>query len=314
MTELDKLDIKILRELIQGQDLSQLFLSDFRRSLRVIGKKFRVDEHTVKNRMARLRQLGLWQGWWLVPPPNVLGLYSVMLSFDVPPQSKDDLIPKLRLMEDVLVIRNYFGTLLGVTLTGESEQSFEKQVELIARISNAENMVVSGVRVPKSDISLSKTDWEIISNIHRNPRKSYIAVAKELRLASKTVKRRLARMIEGRALFAFWTSNPKLFKGAILADLRVFHDSPESRAEVDQKIISQLDDYLYFAGLVFDNLGFFLLIVPSVTKMQEIVKWVKQQQGVRNARIDILQERIESYEQISKNIEKKLAQIQLTNV
>lgn len=311
---MDKLDIKILRELIQGQDLSHLFLNDFRRSLRIIGKKFNVDEHTVKNRIARLRHLGLWQGWWLVPPPNVLGLYSVMLSFDVPPQSKDGFIPKLRQMENVLVIRNYLGSLLGVTLTGESEQSFEKDIERIATISNAENMVISRVRAPKSEIALSRTDWEIIYNMHRNAKKSYISVAKELRLASKTVKRRLARMIEGKALFAFWTSDPKLFEGGIMADLRVFHHNPKSRGEVDRRMIAQLDDCLYFAGLVFDNLSLFLLVVRSITKTQEILRWAKQQQGVRSARIDILQERIESYEPISKSLEKKIAQVQLRDL
>ena len=214
----------------------------------------------------------------------------------------------------VQILRNYYGSLIAVTLNCENEQSIKNQIELISRISAAENMVVARGRFPKCDISLSKTDWEIIRSVHRNPRKSYTTVSKELRLSTKTVKRRLARMIEGKAVVVLWASNPKMLEGAILADVRVIHDSPESRREVDQKIISHLDDYLYFAGLVYDGLSFFLLIVPSVSKIQEIVNWVKQQQGVRNARIDILQERLVLSEKLGQYHEKKLERILPTKV
>ncbi len=115
-------------------------------------------------------------------------------------------------------------------------------------------------------------------------------------------------------MLAIPRNNLKDFEGAIPADLRVFYDSPESRGKLVQKIISQLDGYLYFAGIIWDVLGVFRLIVPNVSKMQEIVKQVKQQQGVRNARIDILQERILLDEKFARIIENKLAQIQLTNV
>ncbi|MBI3022911.1 MAG: AsnC family transcriptional regulator [Thaumarchaeota archaeon] len=172
-------------------------------------------------------------------------------------------------------------------------------------------MVVARRHFPRCEISLSKTDWEIVRSMRKDPRNSYAAVAKELHLSTKTVKRRLAKMIDGKAVFAVWASNPKVFEGAILADLRVLYDNSEPRGELVQKIISQLDDYLYFVGL-WDVLSVFLLIVPNVSKMQELVMWAKQQQGVKNARIDIQQERIQLWEKMSEHIEKRLAQ--LTNV
>ncbi len=299
---MDKLDIKILRELVQGQ--AYPYQTDFRRSFREIGKKFQVDEDTVKNRVDRLRKLGLWEGSWLLVNPNLLGLSGVTFAFDVPPESKDDLIPKLRLIEDVRLIKNYYGSLIGMHLCCESEQSIKKRVELVSRVSNTEKMLTASVPYPKCEISLSKTDWEIVRNIERNPRKSYSEISKELSVSSKTVKRRLERMVEGKALFVGWSANLEAFEGAILADLRVIHDSQELRGEVDRKIISRLEDYLYYSG-PWEGFSIFPLILPSVSKMQEIVKWAKEQRGVGNARIDILLERIVLFEQSSEALEKK---------
>ncbi len=312
MAELDKLDIKILRELVQGEEY--FLLTDFRRSLRRIGKKFSIDEHTVKNRIARLRQSGLWQGWLVSLHADLVSRTNIELSFDVPPDSKDDLISKLKLVEDAMVIHNYYGSLISIFLFSEGEYSLKNQIELIAKISKTEDIVVAKGRLPKCEINLSKTDWEIVKIVHRNPKKSYTEVSKELGLSTATIKRRLAMLIEGKAVLAILRNNLKIFRGAIPADLRVFYDSPESRGKLVQKIISQLDDYLYFAGIIWDVLGVFRLIVPNVSKMQEIVKQVKQHQGVRNARIDILQERIVLDEKFARVIEKKLAQIQLANV
>jgi hypothetical protein len=200
--------------------------------------------------------------------------------------------------------------LIDVALNCEGEESLKKQVELISRISNAENMFTGRVPFPKCEISLSKTDWELVRRIQRDPRKSYKVISKELSVSSKTVKRRIERMIEGKALYSQRTTNLVAFEGAILADLHVIYDSHESRGEVSRKIISHLDDYLYYAGL-HDGSSRFFLIVSNVLKMQEIVKWVKEQQGVSSARIDILQDRIELFEQnYARKLEKKLAQIQ----
>ncbi len=304
--KLDKLDIKILRELVQGE--AYPYQTDFRRSFREIGKKFQVDEDTVKNRVERLRKLGLWEGSWLLVNPKLMGLSNASLAFDVPPESKDELIPKLRLIEDVRTIRNYYGSLITVQLYCESEQSIKKRIELISRISNTEKILTSSIPFPKCEISLSKTDWEIVRNSQRDPRKSYNEISKELDISSKTVKRRLERMVEGKALFVVWSANLEAFEGAILADLRVIHDSIESRGGVDQKIISRLEDYLYYSGL-WKGLSVFLLILPSVSKMQEIVKWAKEQRGVSNARIDILLERIVLFEQSSEALEKKFQSV-----
>ncbi len=305
---MDKLDIKILRELIEGQAASPL-PPDVRRSFGVIGKKFHVSEDTIRNRIKRLQLKGFWQGWKLLINPNILGLSTIALFFDVlPPSSKDDSIRKFKLIQGVLVIVSYYGSSLAVILYHESEQSLRKQIELIQRISNTENMDHANIPFPECNINLSKTDWNIVRTLQKDLRKSYNAVSKELGLSSRTVRRRLATMIQERALFALGSLNPEVLQGAILVDLLVHYASPESRAEVDRKIISQLDDYLYYAGL-WVGLGLFNLIIPNISKAQEILNWVKEEPGVRSARIELQQERIELYEVLNEQLEKKFAQI-----
>jgi DNA-binding Lrp family transcriptional regulator len=302
---LDKLDILILRELTSTACRAYHFNNDFRASFKTIGKKFHVDEDTVKHHVAKLRRLGLWLGWHLRVHPDLLGVLPTSLWLDVPLRFKDDLLGKLKLMDDLIYIWNYVGSLVGVVLHPESTQSLARQVELISRLALAESRFVARIPYPKCTVSLSKVDWEIISSIEGDPRKPYKQIASELGLSTRTVKRRLTRMIEGRALFVVRRTDSKLLEGAISADLLVFYADPVSRAETDRRFATWLDDYLCFAGL-WEELGVFRLILPSLHKAHEILRRAKQEQNVRSARIELLQERIEHYELLDEELERKL--------
>jgi DNA-binding Lrp family transcriptional regulator len=308
LTGLDKLDVKILRELIQDQ--SYPILIDFRRSLRIIGKKFSVDEHTVKNRVAKLRQLGLWEGWRLFLNPRLLGIRFYIFWLDIPPHSKDDLLRKLRLIEGVVVINDYHGNVIAVQVYCQDEQSLRKKIELISAMSNSENVAVGEFSLPQCEVSLKSTDWQIARSMLANARKTYNVVGKELGLSTKTVKRRLRRMIEGKALFAGRYTSLKLFKGAVLADLVVLYVNSESRAGVDKKITTQFDDYVYFVGQ-FIGVGLFRLIIPNLTIADEILSWVKGQSGVRSARVELLKDRIQLYGVLDEQLGRKLEEIRL---
>jgi DNA-binding Lrp family transcriptional regulator len=310
LAELDKLDIKILRELIQDQ--SHLFVSDFRRSLRIIGKKFKVDEHTVKNRMVRLRQLGVWEGWWLFLNPRLFGMKLYIFWLDIPADSKDDSIRKLKLIDGVININHYYNNVIHAFMFCQDEQNLRKKIELVSAMSNTENAIVGEAHYPACEVSLTKTDWQIARSMLTDPKKSYNVVAKELGLSTKTVKRRLRRMIEGKALFAIISTNLSLFTGGVVADLVVLYVKSESRIDVDKEIMSHLDDYLcFFAQLI--GVGFFRVIIPNLLKADEISSWVKQQSGVRSARMYLLKDRIQLYGVLDEQLKRKLEEMGVPN-
>ena len=159
-------------------------------------------------------------------------------------------------------------------------------------------------------IALTNTDWSIIRSLQRDPRISYDRVSTELRLSSRTVKRRLERLVEGKALTTSWTANMKALESTSVG-LLVFYANPKHRGEIDERILSRFDDCLFRAELVNKDYGVFSLLITNVAKVQEISAWMKELPGVSSYSVDLLEERVEVWETFHELLEKKLAQIQM---
>src|SRR5437879_4609267 len=241
LCKVDSLDVRVCRELFHDRT-GPLLRSDFRRSYRSMARKLRVDEVTVRNRIKRLQQSGFLKGTRLIVNPGLLGVRVAQLWFDVrPPSAKDDLIRKLSLMHGVLAVSDSHGPSLTLVIMYESEISVKKEFELIAEMSNAQNLVRGNIPFPECAIELTHTDWKIIKDIQTDPRRSYSVISREVGMSRKTVKRRLQKMIEEEALFVIPSWNPKALDGAIIADLVVFYANPGSKADLDHQIVSQFD-------------------------------------------------------------------------
>ncbi len=279
--------------------------------LRAIAKKVGVDKDTVRGRIKRLRERGFLQGWAAYPNPSLLGVKLTTLQFDAPSlTSKDDLIRKLRLLQGVIVIVVHYGSSIATILWYETEQSLKRITELISRISNTENLIRYDIPIPECKITLSKTDWKIINSLRQSTSKPCKQISRELGISSRTVKRKLSRLVEGGAIIVLPRINQRAIDGTVV-DLLVFYTNLERRGEVDKKIVSRFDEYLLRAELVDKNHGLFNLIIRNVATAHEISSWMKDQSGVSRYRVDLVQERIEQYGVLSELMNKKLAQIQL---
>ena len=304
---MDSLDIRVCRELFRDRT-GPVLQSDFRKSYRSVARSLRVDEVTVRNRIKRFQQSGFLKGWQLIVNPDLLGVRFAQLWFDVrPPSAKDDLIRKLSLMHGVLAISDSYGSSLTLILMYGSEISAKKEFELIARMSNTQSLVRANIPFPVCAIELTHTDWKVIKAIQTDPRRSYSVISREVGMSQKTVKRRLQRMIEEGALFVIPSWNPKALDGAIIADLVVFYSNPESRTDLDNRIVSQFDELLISTRLSDIEHGFFNLLIRNISKAREILAWVNEQPGVGKAFIELVQDRIEVYESFNEPVDKMLA-------
>ncbi len=300
------MDVRVYREFFHGRTGPPLG-SDIRRSYRSVARKLGIDEVTIRNRIKRLQQSGFLKGWRVLVNPSLVSVRFAQLWLNVRPLSaKDDLIAKLSLIHGVAVISDYYGSGLTVIIIYENEISAKREFELIKRMANAESMVHGNIPFPGCTIELTHTDWRIIRAIQADPRQSYPIIAREVGISQKTVKRRLQRMIEERALFVIPSLNPKALEGAIIADLVVFYASPESKAGVDKRIVSRLDELLIRAQVSDMEHGFFNLIIWNISKAKEILAWVREQPGVGSAFIELVQDRIELYESLNEPVDKKL--------
>src|SRR4029077_6113829 len=160
---MDKLDIKIIRELYQGQPIPDLRRGP-RDSFRVMGRKLGVSDGTVRERLGKLTRSGLIRSGPLQVNGDLLGVNLGVLSMDVEPSTqKDKLVEKLSLIDGVFLVQTHVGTLIGIMLYYEDGKSLERRLSLIASVSGARGAKFTRLPLPKSGVSLSKTDWRILS-------------------------------------------------------------------------------------------------------------------------------------------------------
>lgn len=268
-----------------------------------------MDEVTVRNRIKRFQQSGFLKGYQLIVNPALLGVRLGQLWFDVrPPSGKEDLIRKLSLMHGVLAVSDSYGSSLSLIIMYGDEISAEKEFGLIAMMSNAQSLVRANIPFPGCAIELTHTDWRIIKALHTDPRQSYSVISRKVGISQKTIKRRLQRMIEERALFVIPSWNPKALEGAIIADLVVFYANPGSKTDLDKRIVSHFDNFLVSTRLSDIEHGFFNFIIGNLSTAKEILTWVNHQPGVGRAFLELVQDRIEVYESFNEPLDRKLTE------
>ena len=225
--------------------------------------------------------------------PNLLRSGELAIWLDVNlPTSKDEVVEKIRLMPGVILIGHYYGTLLAIALRYRDANAVRRQIELIRKVAEVDTLVVTKVPFPPCARSLGKTDWGIVRALQREPRKPCTAIAKELGLSSRTVKRRMQRMIDERAIFGFPALNPRAVQGAVMSTLLVTYTLAQKR-EIDEKIGTHLATYLWH---VFHMLPYeasdpllcgFNLILPDVGEAEEVLRWATRLPGILGVRIDL---------------------------
>jgi len=295
------------------QDRAAFATSDIRKSFRAIAKKLNVEEVTVRRRVQKMQKTGFLQYWTVMVNPSLLGLKVAQLSFEaLPATSKSDLIEQLKLLPGSLVVVDWFGRSLFFSFFYLDDGSLQRQIELVRRMSNATNLVSSPIPTPECRMKLKETDWNILRILQRDARKSFSEVATKLGVSTRTVKRRLDRMIDERAVFILPSMNPNALEGVTQADLLVVYRDSKSKAGLDQRFTTLWDDYVARAETGNPESSFFNLFVKNISQAQEVLNWTREQPGVKNARLDLVQNRYELYDALSKEVDMKIQRLYAT--
>jgi DNA-binding Lrp family transcriptional regulator len=252
---------------------------------------------TVRNRYKRLQEKGILSGWKVLPNPSLFGYSLISLLVDTPPKSpKDDMIRKLKLVHGIVGIFDFYGDSLGVNLLYDSGASLSRTIELISRITNAENILQTRLAFPAAQINrLTETDWAIVGSLEGGASKSSVQVAKELGVTPRTVKNRLLRLETNRALIIGPTIAVAAIDGMICLILYFSYTKTELKDEVDEAILSRFDGSYFWATLTDPNGAHLILVAPTMASVKSCLKWTKKQPGVVSARAEIVVEDIPSW-------------------
>lgn len=260
-----------------------------------IAKGLGVGERAVRDRVKKMMASGFLKPPPLFLNPEITGRLVGALSFDVPSaETRAQVVQRLEMMDGIIVAMSHVGGLLGVVFYYDV-RSLERRRGFISRLVGLEECAFTEVPFPAFGMRLSKTDWKILLGLRTNTDRSYKGLAEELRLSERTVKRRLDRLIKGNGVYAFPSADPKFLSQAVLASLVIEYSGSAKRDEVDGALVKGFEDSLFFAGL-WPAYSVLSLILPSVQASRDAVQRAALVEGVERARIDIVDQRVESYD------------------
>jgi DNA-binding Lrp family transcriptional regulator len=302
---LDSIDVHLLRQLIQGRTLLTLD-PNFRKSFRLIAKTLSIDVDTVRGRLRRLQTIGFIRNWNVLLNPSVFGLRESLVWFDVPAAlQKHDVVESLKLVPGVFVIANFYGPLTIVFFRHEdSGQSPQREINLIRKLSGAAELKLAHVPWPNVSMKMTENDWTIIRAMQRDPRKSYVTISKQTGISTRTVQRRLRRMLKEAVIYNLPALNYQALDGTLIGGLIIGHSQERGQGLI-REVHAALDQYLWYSFPMLppetERVCYTMisLALPNVAKAREILTWVREQEGVRDARIEFNDEQITIVENLS---------------
>jgi DNA-binding Lrp family transcriptional regulator len=270
-----------------------------------IAAKLGVDEETVRNRVKRLRDSGFLLGYRLVPNPDLLGRTFASLRIEFKDrESKQAAIPLLFKVEGVMNIGSTYDKSVLVTLFADQDQDFSKLLTALG--VEAEISPVPGLGLRTTNFRMTGLDWEIVSLLLRDAERKLDEIAKQLKVSTRTVKRRLNMMMKENAIFTMPMVDLRKTEG-ISYQLRVVSER-DKKAEVEESVVAKIGDVVFRAsdsenGSVFGFTG------ANVAEGSDILEWVQQQPAVKSASMTIAERVVQVFDWIETEVERQLRAI-----
>ena len=303
MSDLDDLQIRIMKELSSPRS----FRWDIRESYASIAEKIGVDEETVRRRVKRARESGFLKGWKLFLNPHLIGLESMGMQLEIDNEErKADVIRQLEQVDGVVILIDFHGRDLRIILYYESEADLERKINQVKSICKSDGLTRWQGGFPPIDLKMRRTDWEIVKAFRRDPRRSPSEVADEVRISTRTVKRRLTVMTEGNSIFMLPELDYDKSLG-VACDFLIVCPDETKRSEVNKLMRARLERVVFSLTEV-KGFSIFALICPNLSEGEEVHRWLKGLDGVSEVRVDIMRENILVDRWLDKEIERQLAE------
>ncbi len=292
----DKAYSDLMRELWGSPDIWNT-----KKSYIEIAAKLGVDEETVRNRVKHLRDVGFLLGYRVVPNPTLLGRVFASLRIEFRDrESKQAAIPRLAQMDGVINIGSAYDTSLLVTVLADQDQDFPKLI--VGLGVDGEVSLVPGLGLRTTSFRMTKLDWEIVRLLLRDAERKLNEIAKQLKVSTRTVKRRLNMMMKEGAIFTMPVVDLRKTEG-ISYQLRVQIEQGK-KLEVEKSVVAKIGNVVFRAsdsenGSVFGFTG------ANVAEGSDILEWVKQQPGVKSGSMTIAERVVQVFDWIESEVERR---------
>jgi DNA-binding Lrp family transcriptional regulator len=260
---------------------------------RQIARTLGVSPGTVRNRVGRLIRSSFLQGISVYGNPHLLGLlggsYAVVVS---PSQRKTDVTDRLARIEGLVFFENFRRSLLGIGMTYENEGALEQKRFRIDQVARSSCGIFTRVTHPPCAVRWTRPERKLVSRLMAGSFRTYEHLAGDPAISVRTLKRRLARLDRSGAVLTFPMMDFRAITGGVAADLLVSFDERPSKGAKQTRVLHLVEDWTIFAG-VWETYDFYRLILPNVARATELAEQVGHLAGVRSARVEFVEGRVD---------------------
>ncbi len=305
---MDELDFKIFKSIEfrpfgpNAGDLSRL-------NPWVIAKKVGADGNTVKLRLNKMKQSGFIHYFQIYPNFRLLGVNGSAYAFTLPDVlQKQEIIDKCSLVDGVTEIHDFIGPDICIDFTYSDSGDKTRRLELFRSLTHCERPEPFYERVmPPVEIELSNLDWRIIKALRYHAFKPLSAVAEELSLSAKTVRRRFDRMAASNALIVVPLVNPADIPNTITHVL-LLYPTPERWEEVLNRAMEEFGGSCFLSKSSPPGNAMFCLAARTLAETEENLLQAKKIEGMRNVKMLILKEIREFSQWVDSAIDRKISE------
>lgn len=241
--------------------------------------------NTVKDRIARMTELGVIAGYQAVPNLRHLGLqgeaYHLRFASD---HAKDAAMPQMLALDGLLELHDFLGQ--GVC----ADFAFKDQADLgrkLASLSAGDGPPRRFYHreMPQVDRDLTPLDWRILQALRADPRATPADLAPVVGVSARTVKRHLARMAAEGSVFLVPAIDPSKADGLFLFELLVYLREGTGPRPMAALRAAFHDEHVYAYVPASADLGNFdmLLFARTSAEVEALRRRAEQVEGVVRA-------------------------------
>ena len=299
---LDELDGKILHSLSRN----------CRVSYNSLGSEIGLTTKSVKARVKKMQSSGVIDAFIVKVNPLVLGYSkSCMLVLRVNSKAAEEkhIRRSLSLLGEIL----YTGHILGnistfkLAVKKEAEEKLELLVDVIGQNLLIQNQTVVFQNVREQP---TYTDFKIMRCLLDNPRMEISDIAEKISMSSKTVARRLGKMIENHVLDFTVQCNFKAIRGYIVSVVSADTEKGSYRKVLVRSYEDLNDSFCAYSPMLSDeqDVIYWLFFSKDMFALDSVIKRIESYQGVRKADVFIPISIEYHKEVIIKQIERRLVE------
>ncbi len=180
--------------------------------------------NTVKDRIARMTELGVIAGYQAVPNLRHLGVqgeaYHLRFASDA---AKDKAMPRILAVNGLLELHDFLGQ--GACADFAFKDDVELQRTLAALSAGSQEgppRHFYSREMPELKRALTPLDWRVLQALRANPRGTPADLAPVVGVSARTVKRHLVRMAKEGSVFLVPAIDPSKADGLFLFELLVY--------------------------------------------------------------------------------------------